>query len=78
MGSLVSNFTSMAGIIVSHTGRTASVNGLNALQTRYRTMTKAYAAIDEISDVIREASIDDDVKVRKIFDIISKVDEHEV
>ena len=29
----------MAGIIVSHTGRTASVNGLNALQTRYRTMT---------------------------------------
>lgn len=41
---------------------------------------KAYTAICEISDVIREASIDEDVKLRKISSIIDQVDgmEHEV
>jgi hypothetical protein len=36
-------------------------------------MIKADEAIDMISDVVREASLDEDVKLRKIYEII---DEH--
>ena len=37
-------------------------------------MIKADEAIDMISDVVREASLDEDVKLRKIYEII---DEHQ-
>jgi hypothetical protein len=37
-------------------------------------MIKADAAIGRISDILTEASLDEDVKLRKIFDIVDDVE----
>jgi len=41
-------------------------------------MIKADAAIGKISDILREASLDEDMKLAKIYDIIDDVEDNDV
>ena len=41
-------------------------------------MIKADAAIGRISDILREASLDEDVKLEKIYEIIDDVEDNDI
>ena len=43
-----------------------------------RSMIKADTAIGRISDILREASLDEDVKLRKIYEIIDDVEDNDI